>query len=301
MVSLPPSTAYLLVSHGSRDPRHQAAMDRLAQLVRQHLSKRIDRSSVTLAAERTVEKPRQRDSVLSPLRPKSPAKSEPFAQGQLLTPMVGIATLESGPFPLHQQIYEFYVRARAAGVRRLVVVPLFLLAGVHVTKDIPAEVKAAQSLLQDSADIRVCSYLGSHPNLRDLLQQKVATAAAESWLLLSHGSRRTEGNRSIENLARALGGTVAFWSVPPDLEDQVITLIQGGFQRLAILPFFLFTGSITDAITRRTEELAERFPQVKFRLLPPLGATPELAKLVCELARGDRRPQGNSRLGAYSC
>lgn len=270
-------------------------MDRLAQLVRQHLSKRTDRPAVTLAAERKAEKLQQQDGAASPLRPRPQAKSEPFAAGQLMLPMVGTATLENSPFPLHQQIYEFYVRARAAGVKRLVVVPLFLLAGVHVTEDIPAEVKAAQALLQDSADIRVCSYLGSHPNLRDLLQRKLATAASESWLLLSHGSRRTEGNRPIENLARTLGGTVAFWSVPPDLEDQVITLMQGGFQRLAILPFFLFTGSITDAITRRTEELAERFPQVKFRLLPPLGATPELAKLVCELARGDRRPQGNSR------
>ncbi len=31
------STAYLLISHGSRDPRPQVAMDRLADLVRKHL------------------------------------------------------------------------------------------------------------------------------------------------------------------------------------------------------------------------------------------------------------------------
>ncbi|HEY9878548.1 MAG TPA: hypothetical protein V6D29_08835, partial [Leptolyngbyaceae cyanobacterium] len=41
---------------------------------------------------------------------------------------------------------------------------------------------------------------------------------------------------------------------------------------------------ITDAITRVTEELAERFPKISFRLLPPLGATPEIAQLVTEIA-----------------
>jgi len=63
----------------------------------------------------------------------------------------------------------------------------------------------------------------------------------------------------------------------------VIELMQNGCQKLTILPYFLFTGGITDAIVHRTEELAERFPKVNFRLLPTLGATNEIADLAIEL------------------
>ncbi|MEO1069506.1 MAG: hypothetical protein AAFW95_10360, partial [Cyanobacteria bacterium J06638_6] len=39
-------------------------------------------------------------------------------------------------------------------------------------------------------------------------------------------------------------------------------------------------------ITHLTEELAERFPGVGFHLLPPLGPSPQLARLVTDLALG---------------
>ena len=61
--------------------------------------------------------------------------------------------------------------------------------------------------------------------------------------------------------------------------------MQQGHQRIAILPYFLFSGGITDALTQRMEELAERFPKVTFRLLPPIGASRDLADLVIDLAR----------------
>ena len=78
---------------------------------------------------------------------------------------------------------------------------------------------------------------------------------------------------------------VAYWAVPPDIETQVIELMQQGCQKLTILPYFLFAGGITDAIAHRTEELAERFPKVQFRLLPTLGATAEMAQLSVEMIR----------------
>lgn len=104
--------------------------------------------------------------------------------------------------------------------------------------------------------------------------------------MVAHGSRRRNGNRSIELLARRLSVDVAYWSVPPDIESQAIALMQQGAQTVTILPYFLFSGGITDAIAHRTEELAERFPKVKFRLLPPLGASADLADIVITLLKG---------------
>ncbi|NEP17110.1 MAG: sirohydrochlorin chelatase [Leptolyngbya sp. SIO4C1] len=207
------------------------------------------------------------------------------AGGQVL---VGTACLEFAPLPLHQQICEFGQRAQAAGAAQLKLIPLFLMRGVHVMEDIPHEVGLARQQMKAVLDISLCDHLGSHTEMPQLLTQKLSTMPADGQLLVAHGSRRPKGNRKIELLANRLGTAVAYWSTPPDLETQVVNLMQQGCQRLAILPYFLFAGGITDAVIHLTEELAERFPKVCFRLMPPLGATPEVAALVIDLAHQEQ-------------
>ena len=201
------------------------------------------------------------------------------------TPIVGTACLELGPRPLHEQIYQFSQRVKAAGVSHVKVLPLFLLPGVHVMEDIPREMALARQILNVSLEITLCPYLGGSPGLKKLLADRMAEVPAAARLLIAHGSRRPGGNKPIEEMARQLGGIAAYWSVAPDLETQIVHLMQNGHHQLAIFPYFLFPGGITDAITQFTEELAERFPRVDFRLMPPLGATPELANVVVDLAR----------------
>ncbi|QYO64046.1 hypothetical protein [Leptolyngbya sp. 7M] len=48
------SSAYLLVSHGSRDPRPEIALEHLAELVRQRLQARRQRQGQSLAVGREV-------------------------------------------------------------------------------------------------------------------------------------------------------------------------------------------------------------------------------------------------------
>lgn len=268
------STAYLLVSHGSRDPRPQTAMNRLAHLVREELLERRHQIGS--------------DSSPSPRRPmgQHPRRGPTQADGDagVWTPLVGTSCLELGVLPLHQQIFDFSQRAQAAGMKRVRIIPLFLLKGVHVMDDIPAEVEQARLQIEGKVILEICPYLGSHPGLKKLLKQRIQDAAADAWLLLSHGSRRPGGNYAIERLARELQAETAFWSVAPQLEDQVVHMMQAGHQRLTILPYFLFSGGITDTVTRVTEDLAERFPRVDMRLLAPLGATPAIAKLITDLA-----------------
>jgi sirohydrochlorin ferrochelatase len=156
-------------------------------------------------------------------------------------------------------------------------------------EDIPHEIEQAQEALA-GLTVEVCPDLGSHPKLRQVLQSKRRVAGDGALLLLAHGSRRPGGNAKIHSLAEALGGTAAFWAVAPKLEDQVIQLMQAGRQQLIVLPYFLFPGKITDAITHAAEELAERFPQMTLRLLPPLGPTESLANLVTDLALDRVRP-----------
>ncbi len=287
-VSASVPTAYLLVSHGSRDPRPGQGMERLALFVRSQ--------EVGLGNPSPNQRPRPALDQLSPSQGTLPAefhrgRSQGTLPAGLSEPLVGTACLEAEALPLHRQIVDFSRRAQAAGVQRVKIIPLFLLAGVHVMDDIPAEIDLARQALGGMC-LEVAPHLGSHPELRELLHAKLSATSSEAFILLAHGSRRPRGTDAIATLARSLGGSAAFWAVPPSLEAQVIHHIQSGAQRLSILPYFLFAGTITDAVTHLTEELAERFSSVNFHLLPPLGPSPDLARLVVDLALDQLPPKG---------
>ncbi|WP_322743644.1 sirohydrochlorin chelatase [Vasconcelosia minhoensis] len=276
------STAYLLISHGSRDPRPQEAMARLARLVRRRLMGGLAGQPSSAQANPPSKAP---SSPLLTSAPSMPPASTVRCPSEVI---VGTACLELAPLPLSQQIYEFGRRLQAAGVTQLKLLPVFLMNGVHVAEDIPAEVGTARQLLGDTLELTLCPYLGSHERISALMAAKLASIPAEGSLLVAHGSRRPRGNRPIDALAQRLGTAVAYWSTPPDLESQAISLMQQGCQRLTVLPYFLFAGGITDAIAHLTEELAERFPRISFRLLPVLGASAELADIVVELVRSEQ-------------
>ena len=277
------STAYLLISHGSRDPRPQEAMTRLADLVRSQLESlpqnlNAHARATAVSQQQSAPSRKKRTSLLT--KPTQPLPALPPSEV-----IVGTACLELSTRPLSEQIYDFAQRLVAAGVRELKLLPIFLMSGVHVMEDIPEEIEAARTQLGESIVLTVCPHLGSHPDIESVLSQRLAAVPAEGTLLVAHGSRRPKGNRIIEGLAKRLNTTVAYWATPPDIETQVIELMQQGCQKLTILPYFLFAGGITDAITHRTEDLAERFPKVQFRLLPTLGATHEVARLASELVQ----------------
>ena len=194
--------------------------------------------------------------------------------------IVGTAVLDFGLLPLHEQICEFGQRLSSAGVEQLRLVPLFLLRGKHVMEDIPHEVDLARKQLQGVIDLEVEEPIGSGQHMRQLITHRFAHSSSQGRLLIAHGSRRPRGNRAVDALAKSLGTAVAYWTVDADIENQTIQLMQQGCSTLTIFPYFLFAGGITDAIAHLTEELAERFPRTKFRLLPPLGATADVANLV---------------------
>ncbi|MGF1520749.1 MAG: sirohydrochlorin chelatase [Leptolyngbyaceae cyanobacterium] len=279
-------SAYLLVSHGSSDPRHKAGLSRIADTMRQSLDWSLsdDPQTSFLASVNGLSQSRY-----TPAYPVSKAFSTrspkvPYCSTLPPAPVVGTATLEAAHLPLAQQIAIFAQRVMAQGFRRVVIVPLFLLPGIHVKEDLPREVAAAQDLISSELELLCVPHLGSHACFKRFVASRLKATTADRCLLLAHGSRRRAGNRSVRQLGAILDADVAFWAVDPDLETQVIELMQQGYQHIAIAPYFLFPGSITDAITRRTEDLAERLSRLSLRLLAPLGTSAELGRAVAELA-----------------
>ena len=249
-------SAYLLVSHGSRDPRPQIAMEQLSCLL----------SHLQIVTKTVAGEQRRRVAL----------------ENHQLRITVGTAYLELSPTPLHEQIIEFADRALVQGYKRIKIVPLFLLSGVHVMEDIPAEVAIAQKTLGQAIKLDITPHLGTHPGLVGLLAQQV-NRKAQKWILLAHGSRRAGAKEPVEAIAGQLGALSAYWAVAPSLESRVQKLAGTGYQEIGIIPYFLFAGGITDAIAQTVDQLQEKFPSVRLHLAQPLGASQELADLILDL------------------
>lgn len=268
------TSAYLLVSHGSRDPRPQIALDRLADLVSQQLEVKktaltnsFTQSEPSSSTEGTIRLARDRNITL-----------------------VQTAILECHPLPLHQQIIEKANFYQTLGYSQLKIVPLFLLPGVHVQIDLPTEMAiaqrhlvTAQSHLNNLIKLELCPYLGSSPKIPNILSQKFSQNPTETRIIVSHGSRRLGGNMVIENLAHQLNAIACYWSVDPNLETVIASLNLEITKNITILPYFLFSGGITDAIAVQVQQLQQKFPQVSFKMSSPLGVTAELAQLIIDL------------------
>jgi sirohydrochlorin cobaltochelatase len=222
------SSVYLLVSHGSRDPRPQIAVTDLAQ----QLS--------TWFALRSC------PSILANTTPTT-------------HPIVVTAGLELGDRPLHQEIIALLQSCREQEIDRAIVLPLFLLPGVHVMEDIPREIELARATIGDRVELKIAPYLGSYADIARLLSPERQNLPSQS-ILLAHGSRRGGGNERVERLARSLDLTPAYWSVTPSLIDRVADLVRQGATEIGILPYFLFPGGITDAIADLVVDLNSQFP-----------------------------------------
>jgi sirohydrochlorin ferrochelatase len=277
--------SYLLIAHGSRDHRQLLSLTKLTDLLSQQLATNaiLDRGKYLVS-----------NSVIT-------RKQKVVILEKPQLPLVDYACLEFAPLSLAESIVNFARRSQRLGYRQVVLLPLFLLPGIHVTVDLPIQVNQAQQILGQEVNLNLCSYLGSYAKMFELLRYKFDqfnTQAQDGKILLAHGSRQKGGNQSCQLLANQLQATAAYWSgsrgsqVPPfegsgddplpNLAESVTQLVQQGKQNLVILPYFLFPGKITDAIATQVEQLQKDFPGVNLILDEPLGATVELANLILE-------------------
>lgn len=248
-------------------------MEELAELVRTKL--------ITQDAEHTI---KTADSQISwQLADAEPRINQGIVISRSRYPLVGTAVLELAPTALHEQIQEFAKIALGHGYKQIDLVPIFLLPGVHVREDIPREVALAQQNLGKAVVLKQRPHLGAHPGLATMLQRKLATVKADAKILLSHGTRRRGGNQAVEAVASYLGAVSAYWSVQPTLEEQIKAVADAGYQQMAIAPYFLFSGGITDAITQSVISLQKQFSKLDLSLCNPIGVSWELADLVVDL------------------
>ncbi len=258
------SSAYLLVFHGSRDYRTQAAANNLKQLLN------VKYQSINILSQ-------QNYSGASLLNSKSElASTSNFSEA----PLIEVAALELTPISLSENLISFAQKASQQGVKQIKVVPLFLAPGVHVQQDIPAEIALATNQINHQVTIKLSPYLGKYSGMVSLLASKFAELPTKTRILIAHGTRLPVGARYYQNLAAQLDANLAYWSTTPWFTEQIRTQIALGVKKIAILPYFLFPGKITDAIAQEIAKLQQKYPQVELFRGQPLGATGALAELI---------------------
>ena len=255
-------SAYLLVSHGSRDPRPQVAMNQLAALISQipaHIPRQVGTAYLELSSVPLHEQ----------IKEFGVASGSNRLQVVPLFLLPGVHVMEDIPM-------EVAIAQQALGEELKINLRPHLgthsgLSRLLVTQQAATESDCAQAESLSKADLRRGKAI------------QTSEAKIDAWILLAHGSRRGGSKQPVEAMATQLRAVCAYWAVPPKLELRVQELVSAGHKRIGILPYFLFAGGITDAIFQMVEELKLQFPTTNILLAEPLGASTALADLIWDL------------------
>lgn len=180
--------------------------------------------------------------------------------------------LELAQSPLSERIKQLAVNLATNGYDKLYILPLFLLSGYHVVKDIPTEVALAAK--DSPLVLEIMPSLGQNPELVTLLRQLYDAEGDCERILLAHGTKAEGGNQELETLAGKLEARLILWG------DNLLELSFSQQEKpIVILPYFLFPGRIIEDIVQQVGQLAEKHPR-KVKLLPVLGEIPQLRRLL---------------------
>lgn len=200
----------------------------------------------------------------------------------------------------------------ARGHRRLVAVPLVLVAAGHGKGDVPGAM-ARERRRHPELAYRYGRPLGPHPTLLSLLESRIAAALkgapreGTAVVLVGRGSTDPDANGEVAKVARLLwegrGYSVvepAFVSltgpgVPAALERARLL----GARRVVVAPYFLFPGVLPDRVAAQAREYAAAHPALDVRVAGVLGDGDELAGLVEERYR--EAQDGDIRMNCDTC
>jgi sirohydrochlorin cobaltochelatase len=201
--------------------------------------------------------------------------------------MVHTAYLELAELPIVDQIILFANQALQQGYQKIKILPLFLAPGIHVLADLPAAVNDAQSQLSDRCQLKLMTYLGASPGMIEILKYH-SQQLPFPQIFLAHGSKQSAASDFLATMANTLQAMPAYWSVDPQLSGQVAQLAIHQPAEIGILPYFLFPGRISTAMTAAINELQSLFPDIQFRFgggeleTSLLGTDPRLIDLLVQ-------------------
>jgi len=191
----------------------------------------------------------------------------------------------------------------AAGARRVLAVPGFLMAARHVQEDLPRLL--AEAARRHGVDCHLGRALWPDARLTAALADRAEAVAPDAasradmaLLLVGAGSSSAEANAELVELAAALGRSLgfkhaaaAFASVAaPAVGAAVDDLVVRGFRRILLLPWFLTEGRLLGQARAEAEAAAG---QAELTTAAVLGTHPLVLETLA--ARMDELAQGLAR------
>ncbi|TAF54722.1 MAG: hypothetical protein EAZ61_05265 [Oscillatoriales cyanobacterium] len=244
------TTAYLLVSHGSRDPRPQAAIADLAQRLSQALVCPVGWAILEFGQESLA------------------VQIQQFAHTQRTVDQIYIVPLFlSSGVHVCDDIPAQIAIARS-GLARETIVPEVRLAPFRRVSSTPGLITLPHlgNAIDFSRSVR--ERMQHYPDI-------------DAWVTVAHGSRRMGGNAEVEAIATHLQREIpqphriAYWSRDGQLLEKIEELIALGHRTIGLLPHFLFPGKLTDGINATLQGLAKQFPDAMFVCLNTWGEAQE--------------------------
>ncbi len=205
-----------------------------------------------------------------------------------------------------------------AGSRSVVGVPLVLLAAGHLKTDGPTALERGRSR-HPGVSFTYGRDLGVHPLVLDAATTRIAEAlealgapplagaGGTHVVLVGRGSSDPDANSDLYKVARLLSdsrglGCVepAFVSLaPPSVSDSLERCRLLGARRIAVVPYFLFTGRLVERIADQAREWSLAHPGIDVVVGAEMGPDPRLARLVLE--RYDEARSGGATMNCDCC
>lgn len=215
---------------------------------------------------------------------------------------VGAGFIELSPPPISVAVGDLV----ADGHDEIVVVPLVLFHAGHAKTDVPASVAIARRDFPGTR-LRYGRALGVHPDLLAVVDARVAGAvppaerAETAVLLVGRGSSDPDANADLAKVARLYWEgrehpqveTCFVGITAPRVPEGLERLRLLGALRIAVVPYFLFTGVLEERIRTQAARFGAAHPEVAVTVTGYLGPDDRVAGLALdryrEVVAGDVR------------
>jgi sirohydrochlorin cobaltochelatase len=181
----------------------------------------------------------------------------------------------------------------AARAERVVVLPLFLLAGSHVKRDVPRALDEARRAFP-RVRFKAARPLGVHRAMVEIALDRARRAVAShgpgttALLAVGRGASDPDANGDFCKMVRLVGEAGGFTLAEPSFiavaeprfEAAATRVALTAPERLLVLPYLLFEGVLVEQLAGEVRGFAGRHPGIDVRLAPHLGEDDRLLALM---------------------
>lgn len=222
---------------------------------------------------------------------------------------LGCGFIELAPPNLHDAIDAL----ASEDVSSVVAVPLVLLGAGHLKDDGPAALAAARRR-HPRVGFTYARDLGIHPLVLSVAEERVASSlwepvrSSDAVILVGRGSTDPDANADLYKVTRLVSESEllptmvepAFVSLArPGVAEALERCRRLGARRVAVVPYFLFTGILVERIRAQTRAWAAEHSDVAVTVGREMGPDARIAHLVVD--RYHQARAGDARMNCDCC